>query len=105
MSNTDFPETITSRVAQRIAEERDDQPIEIEPLYETVDPESLNTLFRGDSSVIGHDLNQVQFYHAGCCVTVSSDGTITVSRLEGGPAPTTADCNSHGSMTSSESPD
>lgn len=77
--------TITSRVAMKISEEKGDPPAAVEPLYETIDPESLNNLFSGESSVTGPGLGHVQFCHADCLVTVTSDDSVTVSCLEDGP--------------------
>lgn len=63
---------LTDRVLAALAEARDESPLEFEtPLYEAIDPEALNAVFR--SGVHG---GRVEFTYLGFRVIASADGTI-----------------------------
>lgn len=73
--------TPAERVVETLARETGTDPADLPPLYDAVDPDALNSLFRGvDSSS-----HRVRFTLADHAVTVSGDGTVavtTVSREE-----------------------
>lgn len=71
--------------------------MELEPLYEAVDPDCLEGIFRSDPSVTGRNANLVEFWYAGCRVIVSSDGSIVVSPPDEEPA--TASCRDRSNDT------
>ncbi|MEY7849186.1 HalOD1 output domain-containing protein [Natrarchaeobius sp. A-rgal3] len=62
------------RVVDALASATDTDPLDLEPLYDVVDPEALDQLFRDDVDVSG----RVQFSYDGHAVEVGSDGTVTV---------------------------
>lgn len=63
---------VSERVVQRVAAAAGEDVLEMPPLYETVDPDALDSLV--------DDLRdgEVAFDYAGYRVTVTSDGTITL---------------------------
>jgi hypothetical protein len=79
----DAPVSVT--VVEAIAEERDTDPLEIEPLWNSVDPEALDRLFtaaNGDADL------SVSFTVDDCLVTVQDDGSITTRTDPGGSTST-----------------
>lgn len=79
----------TQRVVRAVAELEDVDPIDLEPLYEAVDPSALDALFPrtddGDPATAG----SVQFGYAQHTVVVHSDGTVRIddSIALGRPSP------------------
>ena len=63
---------LSLRVIDAIAEATGSDPLEMPPLYHTVDLTALEDLFRGGQSV------SVEFEYEGCAVSVRSDGSVTV---------------------------
>lgn len=67
------------RIAEQIADVKGVSTDELDPLYETVDTDALDLLFRTASdreAEIGH----VQFLYEGYTITVSSTGNIEFAR-------------------------
>ncbi|WP_049929050.1 HalOD1 output domain-containing protein [Halopiger goleimassiliensis] len=62
------------RVVDAIATTTDTDPLELEPLYNVVDPEALDRLFRADADVTA----SVRFEYDGHTVEVRSDDTVVV---------------------------
>ena len=63
-------------LAERLAATKGCDPEALPPLYQSVDPDSLERLVTmGDESGLMH----VSFSHAGCQVTVDTDGVVTVT--------------------------
>lgn len=88
---------VSERVVHAVARARDVDPLELDPLYDTVDPDALDKLFgtstASDSTVHG----RIVFGVAGCEVTVYSDGSVDVdARPEPQVDPTAADSGSAG---------
>ncbi|WP_226482068.1 HalOD1 output domain-containing protein [Natrinema amylolyticum] len=67
-------DSISLRVVEALADATDTETYELEPLYNVVDPEALDQLFRSDSSAAV----SVEFEYDGLLVGVRSDGTVTV---------------------------
>ncbi|SEQ72720.1 HalOD1 output domain-containing protein [Natrinema salaciae] len=67
-------DSISLRIVDAIAEATDTDVYELEPLYNVVDPEALDQLFRPDSAV---DI-RVEFEYGGLLVEVRSDGTVVI---------------------------
>lgn len=74
-------EVTSQAVVTAVAEETGTDPMDLEPLYNVVDSDALNTLFRSHESVTGGSLLEVQFTYAGCDVRVTSDGSIEATAL------------------------
>lgn len=62
-------------VIELVADAQDTNPLELPPLYEAVDPDAMDGLFR-ESEVI-----QIQFEYAGCTVIVATEGDMTVCKI------------------------
>lgn len=69
---------ISQRVIRAVAAETDADPLDLDRLFDVVNPESLNALFeptkRGSSRAMG----MVAFQYEGCEVTVHASGEIEV---------------------------
>lgn len=64
--------TVTERVVQSVAASTDTDPLDLPPLYDTIDPDAL--------AVSIHTLNvTMHFQYADQFVTVRSDGTVDVA--------------------------
>lgn len=76
-SETLFDEKPSLTVIDRIAELEGEDPAELSPpLYASIDPQALDSLFRSSNA---GESQTVQFTYLGYDVCVRSDGTITVS--------------------------
>lgn len=73
---------VSVSVVEAIAEERNADPLDIEPLWNSVDPEALDRLITAADG----DLS-VSFTVDDCLVTVRNDGTITTRTASETPRP------------------
>ncbi|QRV17800.1 hypothetical protein JMJ58_22475 (plasmid) [Haloterrigena salifodinae] len=73
--DADTDNTPVYAVVSAVAEAEGVDPVDLPPLYETIDPEALNDLLssRDDSTVA-----TVEFEYAGYAVTVRGEGMVTV---------------------------
>lgn len=76
---------LVGTVVLAVAEAAGVDPVAIDPIYETVDPEALNTLFRPDADGGSHTGELVQLTIHDHTVTVYSDGTIVIRPPEWPP--------------------
>ena len=84
-------ESLSHTVIENVAGHKGTEALMLDPpLYEVLDPDSLDALFAGRDDP-SHDV-QISFEYCGCTVTVSSDGHVLVEDIEDGSAgePTTA---------------
>lgn len=84
---TQFDQEKTSAsmaVIATLSEVMDADPVELDPLYSTVDPDALDALVRVRTGTEG-DIN-VTFTHEDHAITVSSYGVVTVSQEPEPPA-------------------
>mgnify|MGYP000496680950 CR=1 FL=1 len=67
----------SDQVVKSIAEKDGTDPLDLPPLYESVDPDALDALFTPDSRepVLG----KATFTHAGYEVTVAYDGEVVIT--------------------------
>ncbi|MDS0474668.1 HalOD1 output domain-containing protein [Natrinema sp. 1APR25-10V2] len=88
MSHLDFdielPESapVSQRVTQAVADATNTDPLELEPLFEVINPESLNALFKPTKSGSPRDSGMVMFDYGGCDVRVHADGSVEVAEGE-----------------------
>lgn len=68
----ELPPAISERLIDRVATYTDTDPLELPPLYDTIDPESL------DDCIENLDGVGLSFHYAGVAVAVDSDGDITL---------------------------
>lgn len=73
-----YQDSPSLRVIDALAAVTDTDPLELPPLYEVIDPEALDALFRPDSGVEG----TVQFTFGPHEITVRSDGTVAIDDTE-----------------------
>lgn len=64
--------SVTDRVVQQVASNMDDDPLELPPLYEAIDPDGLERLAQSMAD------GEVSFTYVDHQVTVSYDGTVDV---------------------------
>ena len=66
--------TVSERVVNAVAEHRGVAPDALTPLYEVVDPESLERVFESPEETAV----SVEFVYAGCTVTIDTAGAVAV---------------------------
>ncbi|WP_231188652.1 HalOD1 output domain-containing protein [Haladaptatus sp. DYF46] len=79
--NTDN-ESISTVIAETIANHKGVDPADIEPLYTTIDSDALDALFAPRNDGSARTTGQITFIHAGYEITVNSDRTITVELID-----------------------
>lgn len=77
--DADEADSVSNRVIARVAEVTETDPLELEPLYSTVDPDCLDAIFQTGGSTSGQDGGFIQFTMEGCRVVVSADGSVDVT--------------------------
>lgn len=65
---------VAGRIVESIADSDDSDPLELPPVYESVDPDALDAFVRGT------DHGLVEFHYAGHAVTVDSAGGVEVGK-------------------------
>lgn len=71
-------ESLSHAVVEAVADAEGTDPLELEPLYETVDPDALDALFSGiDGEPIGE--GEVSFTYHGYEVSVDSEGSVSLA--------------------------
>lgn len=65
-------EIATEQVIRTVAETTGTDPLELPPLYNTIDPDALDTLVEGMTT------GSISFTYTGCNITVQSDGTVSI---------------------------
>lgn len=81
---------ISERVVTAVATARDEDPLELPPLYDVIDPDALDQLF--DHGIEGgrSGPGRVIFILAGCEVIVHSDGEVEVTAPDERASPSSA---------------
>lgn len=69
-------ERVSETVIAAVAAVTDADPLEMDPLYEAIDPDALDRLFRPSA---GSASPHLEFSFAGCRVEVRGEGTVTVT--------------------------
>ena len=67
-------DSVSLSVIEALADELDTDPVELEPLYQVVDPEALDQLFQGTTPASA----RIQFAYGDHAIEVRGDGTILV---------------------------
>lgn len=80
MCSDDRGTDVSGRVIEEVADKLDTDPLELDPLYETIDPDALNQLFQ--TQEVANHVDCVEFTLAGCHVAVYGTGTIDVTAPE-----------------------
>ncbi|NUC72561.1 hypothetical protein HTZ84_09605 [Haloterrigena sp. SYSU A558-1] len=71
--------SLTNEIVEQVAEHENVDPVELPPLYDTVDVESLEALFENSHSDI-----RVQFSYIGYDVTVSDSDSDSIEVSQSG---------------------
>ncbi len=96
--------TASELVVKTVADEMDVAPTKLDPLYDVIDPDCLNRIFREATPTAGHDSIQVQFtYHS--CEVIVTGGEVDVTPLDDGPSQSRTIGFASDSNRASESPD
>jgi hypothetical protein len=74
--------SISTVIAETIANHKGVDPANIEPLYTTIDPEALDALFAPRNDGTARTTGQITFTHTGFEITVNSDRTVTVEPID-----------------------
>lgn len=74
----DEPYWLTYAIVVLVAEETGENPESMEPLFDTINPDALEKLFRS----YGGETIRVEFTFNGCEVTALNDGEVQVTGLE-----------------------
>jgi len=74
----DEPELLAEAVIYLVSVATGNEPKTMDPLYEAIDTDALESLFRGREGQTGH----IEFQYCECVVTAMSDGEVVVSSLE-----------------------
>ena len=75
---TSTSEELSERVVESVAEAKGVDPLELGPLYDSIDPDALNSLFRGSPDGEGAPA-ELRFTMAGCEVLVREGGEVVVT--------------------------
>ena len=78
MTPPDDGRPVSERVVAAVGRERDADPTDLDPLYDAVDPESLNGLIEA-AQRNGRSAVEITFEYYGHTVTVASNGTVTLT--------------------------
>lgn len=79
MKQTTFDRTTvtpSTAVIERIADASNCDPLELEPLHESIDPDALDRLIRGNGTEPHDHIRSVSFLYGKYEVTVRSSGSI-----------------------------
>jgi len=80
-SQTKSPETpVSAKVVQKVATITNQNMTQLPPLYNTIDPEALDTIV--DIGPKDSASTQVQFTYAECRITVNDSQTVIVEKSE-----------------------
>lgn len=71
-------ETVSERVIDAVSEATGTDPVELEPLYNVVDPDALNAIFASGGAGESSD-TELRFTMAGCDVLVRDGGNVVVT--------------------------
>ncbi|USZ71800.1 HalOD1 output domain-containing protein [Natronosalvus halobius] len=83
---------VSHRVVNAVARKEGIDPIDLEPLYHAIDPESLDRLFSVEAAADDRAADELTFTFAGYRVTVSADGSVDVATIsEDGGQPSSID--------------
>lgn len=73
---------VSTDVVTAVAEARDVEPTELPPLYDVIDPDALDGIFRSQFGGQSLGEGRITFTLAGCEVVVESDGGVTATPFE-----------------------
>lgn len=75
-------ETLTESVVLAVADAVDADPLDLEPLHDSVDPDALDQLFTSTGDQADSVRGRVEFRYADCDVAVHADGHVVATPVE-----------------------
>lgn len=69
--------SVVEKIVEEISTAEQVGPTDLPPIYEEINPDALNQLFRSDNGPLSDDI-EVSFSYNGYSVTVTDDGAIEV---------------------------
>lgn len=75
---------VSERVVSAVATTSGTDPMDLEPLYDAIDPDSLDALYERDGHGRAGSPERVEFTYSGCEIAVTGDGSVTVSEVAPG---------------------
>ncbi|SHK78645.1 MULTISPECIES: HalOD1 output domain-containing protein [Haladaptatus] len=72
---------VSEAVIRAVADAAEVDPADMTPLYDIIDPDALDRLFRPTSSVTREVESSINFTMAGCEVVVSDNRTVSATLL------------------------
>ncbi|GAA0254788.1 HalOD1 output domain-containing protein [Haladaptatus pallidirubidus] len=78
LSSEDSPRSLTNHVLTAIIEAEDLSLDSLDPLYDVIDPDALDTLFAPRADGSPRPFGRISFHYAGYQVTVSSEGSVAL---------------------------
>lgn len=71
--------TVSDEVVSAVATEKEVDPMELTPLYEVVDPDALDALYRSNGFGRAGPPARVEFTYCGCDVVIDGAESVTVA--------------------------
>ncbi|WP_232702309.1 HalOD1 output domain-containing protein [Halobacterium wangiae] len=72
------PDLITQKIVHAVADELRVDPVDLDPLYDVVDPDALNSLFHSRPRVNSLGTGAVRFTYQGFEVHVTAGGDVSL---------------------------
>lgn len=79
-----FTEQVSTEVVTAVADAKCLDPTDLPPLYDAIDPDALDRLFRSEVQNGASGTVKVQFTFAGCDVVVDTENRVTVTPTDSG---------------------
>jgi len=74
---------LSEEIVERVAEAEGTEPSELEkPLFDVVDPDSLDTIFESMQSGPTRDVGQLEFEYHGYQVIATAEGGVSLCELD-----------------------
>lgn len=71
---------MSEEVVSAVAAANGTDPMDLDPLFDVIDPDALDALYRGNGPGRARPPERVVFTYCGCEVVVVEDGSVTVSK-------------------------
>lgn len=76
--------SVSDEVISAVAAARGADPLDLDPLYEAIDPDALDSLYRRGGRERENTPERLEFTYSGCGVVVAEDGSVTVTDAASG---------------------
>jgi hypothetical protein len=77
MNDTQSP---SEKVVTKLAAAKGIDPTEVEPLFNSLDPDALDIIFENLAQGPDREQGKVEFTHAGHSITVRADGSVAIDK-------------------------